>query len=89
MNVGMTVGAPTVEVLDRAKWLRLGRVAAAVMAGVAHARHAHLQQLRIVAAVRLMAVGAVFEDRRVFPQERAAAFGVAAKAVLVGVALDE
>jgi len=59
------------------------------MAGIAHARHAHLQKLRIVAAVRFVAVGAIFEDRRMLPKEGPAAFGVAAQAVLVRGRLDQ
>src|SRR5260370_30926224 len=62
---------------------------AAVVAGITNARHAHLEQLRIVAAMRLVAVRTVFHNRRVFPDERPAALGVAAQAVFVGGALDE
>src|SRR6266481_782595 len=87
--MGMAVGATTVEVLDGTKGLRLRRVAAAVMAVVAHARHANFQQLRVVAAVRFVAVGAVFEYRRMLPQKRAAPLGVTAQAILISGALDE
>ena len=62
---------------------------AAVVAGITNARHAHLEQLRIVAAMRLVAVRTVFHNRRVFPDERPTALGVAAQAVFVGGALDE
>jgi len=89
VNMGMAVGAAAVEVLDGAERLRLRRVAAAVMAVVAHARHANFQQLRVVAAVRFVAVGAVFDDWRVLPEERAATLGVATQTVFVGGALDE
>ena len=89
MNMGMAVGATTVEVLDGTEGLGLGRMAAAVMAVVANAWHANFQQLRVVAAVRFVAVGAVFEYRRMLPQKRAAAFRVAAQTVFVGAALDE
>lgn len=89
VNGGVAVGASTIEVLDGAERLRLSRVAAAVVAGVANARHTRLQQLRIAGAMRLMAVCAVLHNWRVFPQERTAPFGMAAQAILVGGALDE
>src|SRR5258708_38751144 len=65
--MGMAVGATAVEVLDGTEGLGLGRMAAAVMAVVAHAWHANFQQLRVVAAVRFVAISAVFEYRRVVP----------------------
>ena len=89
VDVGVAVGAATVEVLDGTQGLRLSGVAAAVVAIVAHARHAHFQQLRIVAAVRFVAIGAVFEHRRVLPEEGTAAFGVTAQAVLINGALNK
>ena len=89
VNVGMTIGAAAVEVFDGPKRLRLGGVTAAVMTGIAHARHAHLEELRVVAAVGFVAIRAVFHDRRVFPEERPAAFRVAAQAILVNGALNE
>ena len=67
----------------------LGGMAARHVAGIAHSRHAHLQQLRVAAAVRLMAVGAVFHDGRMLPQKRTTAFGMTAVAILVDGALDE
>ncbi len=85
----MTVRASPVEILNGTQRLRLGWVAARVVAGVADARHARFQQLRVVAAVRLMTVGAVFHDRRVLPEEGTAALGVAAQAVLVDARLQE
>ena len=89
VNIGMAIGAAAVEILDGPERLGLGGVAAAVMAGIAHARHAHLEQLRVVAAVRLVAIRAVFHDRRVFPQEGTPAFRVAAQTILVGGALNK
>src|SRR5258706_8937661 len=62
---------------------------AAVVAVVADARHANLQQLRVVAAVRLVAVRAVLEHWRVLPQEGTSAFRVATQAVFIRGALDE
>ena len=85
----MAIGAATVEILDGAKGLRLGRVTAAVMTGIADARHAGLQQLRVAGAVRFMAVRAVLHDRRVFPDEGTAPFGVAAETIFVCGALNE
>ena len=85
----MAVGAAAVEILDGAKRLRLRWVAAGVMAGIANARHARLQQLRVAGAVRLVAVRAVLHYRRVLPEEGTAPFGVAAQAILVRGALNE
>ncbi len=59
------------------------------MARVTNPWHPHLQQLWIAAAVRLVAVGAVFHHRRVLPQEWPAAFGMAADAVLIDRALQK
>src|ERR1700751_1786263 len=87
--MGMAVGATAVEVLDGAERLRLSRMAAAVMAVVAHAGHANFQELGGVAAVRFVAVGAVFEHRRVLPQEWAAPLRVTAQAIFISSALDE
>jgi len=89
VDVGVAVGAATVEILNGAERLGLGRMAAAVVAGVANARHAHFQELWIIAAVRFVAVGAVFEHRRVLPEERTPAFGMTTQAVFVGGRLDQ
>src|SRR6266404_1897482 len=87
--MGMAIGAAAVEVLDGTERLRLCWVAAAVVAVIANARHPNLQQLRIVAAVGFVTVGAVFEHWRVLPQEWAAPLGVTAQAILISGALDE
>jgi len=89
MDVGVAVSAAAVEILDGAERLGLRGVAAAVVARVADARHANFEELGIVAAVRFVAVGAVFDDWRVLPEERAATLGVATQTVFVGGALDE
>ena len=67
MDVGMAVGATTVEILDGTERLRLCRVSAGVVTRVAYARHAHLQKLGVVTAMRLVAISAVLHDRRVLP----------------------
>ena len=85
----MAVGASAVEVLYGAERLRLRGVTAAVMAGVADPRHPRLEQLRVAGTVRFVAVRAVFHHRGVLPDERTAAFRMAAQAVLIGSALDE
>src|SRR6266702_5468029 len=84
VNIGMAVGDATVEVLDRAERLRLGGMAAAVVAVVAHARHANLQQLWVIAAVWFVAVGAIFQNWRVLPKEGTAPLGMAAPAIFIG-----
>ena len=67
MDVGMAVGATTVEILDGAERLCLRGVPAGVVAGIAYARHAYLQKLGVVTAVRLVTISAVLHDRRVLP----------------------
>ena len=89
MYGGMAVGAAAAEILDGTERLRLRRVARRNVAGIAHTRHACLQQLRIAGAVRFMAVGAILHYRRVLPHERASPFRMAAQAVLVGGALNQ
>src|SRR5260370_27495757 len=69
----MTVGAAAVEVLDRTERLRLRGMAAAVVATIANARHAGLQQLWVAGAVRFVAIGAILHDRRGLPNVRIAA----------------
>src|ERR1700674_230330 len=86
---GMAAGAAPLEILDGTKRLRLRRVTAAVVAGIAHARHACLQQLWVAGAVRFMAVRAVLHHRWVLPHEGTTPLGVAAQTVLVRSALDQ
>ena len=88
VNQRVAIGAPPVEVLDGTKRLRLCGVAARIVARVANPWHPHLQQLWIAAAVRLVAVGAVFHDRRMLPQKWTPAFGMATEAVLINRALN-
>ena len=59
------------------------------MARVANARHAYLQQLRITAAVRVVAVRAVLHDRRMLPKEGSSTFRVATEAILINRGLDQ
>ena len=87
--VGMAIGAASVEVLDGAQRLWLRRMATAVVAVVADARHAYFEQLGVVAAVRFVAVCAVFQHRGMLPQERTASLRVAAQAVFVRSGLNE
>jgi hypothetical protein len=89
VNVGMAIGAAAVEILDGPERLRLRGVTAAVMAGIAHTRHAHLKELRVIAAMRFVAIGAVFHNRRVLPEKWTAALRVATQAILVNGALNE
>jgi hypothetical protein len=85
----MAIGAAAIEILDGPERLRLRGVAAAVMAGIAHARHTHLEELWVIAAMWFMAIGAVFHNRRVLPQKWTTALRVAAQAILVNSALNE
>jgi len=85
----MAIRAAAIEVADGIEqgWSR--GVAAGVMAGVAHPGHAHLQQLRIVGAVRFMAVDTVLHHRRMLPKEWTTPLGVAGEAILIDRALLE
>ena len=85
----MAVRAAPVEVLDGAEGLRLGGMAAAVVAGVADARHTDLQELGIVRAMGFMAIRTVFQHRRVLPEKGASALSVATQTVLVDRALNQ
>jgi hypothetical protein len=85
----VAIGASPVEVLDGTEWLRLRRVAAGDVTGIANPGHAHLQQLWVAAAVRLVTVGAVLHDRRMLPHERPPAFGMTAIAILVDRVLNQ
>ena len=89
MDLGVTVRAPAVKVLDRLQGLGLRGVATRNMARVANPRHANLEKLRIAAAVRIVAIGAVLHHRRMFPQERPPALGMAGEAVLVHTRLQQ
>src|SRR5262252_5540913 len=79
----MAVCAASIEVAHGIKESGSRRVPAADMAGIAYARHPHLEQLRVAGTVRFMAVRAVLHHGRVFPQERAAPFCVATQTILV------
>ena len=85
----MAVGAATIEIANRVKQSWSSGVAAGDVAGITDARHPNFQQLRVICPVRFMAVGAVFHDRRMLPQERTATLGVAAIAVLIGCCLQQ
>ena len=89
MNSGVAIGAAAVEILDGAKRLRLGRMAAAVVTAVTHTGHACLQQLRIARSVRFVAVRTILHYRWMFPKERPAPFRVAAQAILIRGCLNE
>jgi hypothetical protein len=52
------------------------------MAAVAHARHTHLEQLRIVCSMRFVAVRTILHHGRVFPKEWSTTLRMAAHAVL-------
>ena len=87
VNVRVAIRAAAVEILDRTERLRLRRMPAAVVAGIAHSRHTHLQELRVVAPVRFVAVRTVLHDGRVLPQEWPSTLRMAGQAVLVDCAL--
>ena len=61
----------------------------AVVTGIAHPRHPHLQQLWVAGAMRFMAVNTVLHYGRVFPEERPASLSVATQAVLINCRLPK
>src|ERR1700689_4776924 len=61
----------------------------ALVTGLAEKRRAYLEERRLRRAVRIVTIGAVLRDRLVLPQERAAVFGVAARAGFRDGVLDE
>src|SRR5262245_1422396 len=82
MDPGMTVGATSIEIPDGVQDRRRRRMARRDVARVADPRHAHLEQLRVIGAVRLVAVRAVLHHRWMLEQEWPAPLRVAAHAIL-------
>jgi len=78
----VAVRASPVEIPYRIEQSRDCRMPARDVTGIAHARHPNLEQLRIIGSVRLVAVCAVFHDRRMLPQKRTATLCMAAQAIL-------
>src|SRR5689334_4607395 len=64
MDLYVAVCAATIEVLYRLQRLGLGWMTARDMARVANAGHSYLQQLRVIAAMRLVTIRAVLHNRR-------------------------
>ena len=89
MNLGMAIGATSVEGEPSGGQLRRRRMPCLVVALLAEPGHTDLQQLRPGGTVRFMAIHAIFLDRRMFPQERPAPFRMALVAGLVDRALDQ
>ena len=85
----MAVRTAPVEVPHGVEDRRGCWVTAGDVAGITYSRHAHLQQLRVVGAMRFVAVGTVFHDWWVLPQKRTATLRMTGKAVLVDCAMDE
>ena len=83
MNLRVTVSAGTVEYKTGARQVRLSGMPTGYMARPANQRLSHLQELRIVRAVRLVAAKAVFPDRGVLPEERPSARSMALVAILI------
>src|SRR5262245_50929808 len=89
VDPGVTVCTTPVEIADGVQQRRHCRVPTGNVAGVTYSRHPHFEQLRIVGAVRLVAIRAILHNRRVFPEERSATLGVAAQAIFSGGRLYE
>ena len=89
MNLGVTIGTAPVEVADVIQQRRGGRMPAGIVTGIAYARHAHFQQLRIICAVSLVTGRTVLHNRRMLPEKWSAAFGMAAQAVRIRSRLNE
>ena len=84
MNIGVTIQTcPGIELARRTAAVETGerrigssRMSACIMAVLAELRRILDQKFGMVAAVRCMAVEAVFLDRRMFEHEGASLFGV-------------
>src|SRR4051794_21951647 len=87
MDRRVTVRAAPVEIANGIKQSWSSRVSTSDVTGIAYARHAHLEQLRVAGAMRFMAVSTVLHNRGVFKQEGTSAFRVATEAILVHGAL--
>ena len=67
MDLGMTVGAPPIEISNRIQQRRSRRVTARVVTGITHSGHSYFQQLRVIGSMRLVTVRAIFHNRRMLP----------------------
>jgi hypothetical protein len=89
MDSRMAVRTTSVEIPDGVENCRGDRVATGNVACIADSRHAHLQQLRVVAAMGFVAIRAVLHDRRMLKQEWTAPLCMAAQAGFVDRALNQ
>ena len=101
MNSGVAVGAtPVQHPIVVSSWnpvaggrqharVRRRPVLSVVMALPAEFRLADFQQLLVDRAVRFVAIAAVLQNGRMFPQEGTAALGVATVAILIQRGLDQ
>ena len=87
MHLAVTVCAASVEEENRVSSPWSSGVARGDMALRAESRIRNLKETIVNRSMRLMAVGAVLDDRRVFPEERPAPLRVARVAVLVDAGL--
>jgi hypothetical protein len=85
----MTVGATTIEEKPRGRTPGRRRVLCFGVTLSAQPGIGNFEQAIIDRAVRLMARGAILEDRRVFPQKRSAPLGVTGVTVLIDTWLQE
>ena len=77
MDLAMTVGAAPVEEEPRIGIPGRARMSRVHVALSAKSWVTNLEQPVVYRAVRLMAIGAIFYDRRVLPKKRPASLGVA------------
>ena len=89
MDLTVTVGAATVKEKDRSRRTRAYRVTRADVALGAEPGVCDLKKPVIDGSVGLMAVGATFKRRRMWPEKRPSPFGMAGVTVFIDAGLLE
>ena len=89
MDLTVTVGAATVKEKDRSRRPRADRVTRAHMALGAEPGVCDLEQPVIDGSVGLVAVGAIFKCRRMWPEKRPAPLGMTGVTVFIDAGLFE
>ena len=87
MDLAMAVGASPVK--EEVGVRRVPHPVTAVVALFTESRHPRLEQALVNGAVRIMAVGTIIEDRRMFKEEGTASFRVTGVTVFVYAGLFE
>lgn len=84
VNLRVAINAAAVDRKNRHRVARIGRMSSCrVMTALAQPRPRDLQQIVVDGAVRIMTVQAVFDHRRMLPEERTALFRMALEAYVI------